>query len=253
MRYRTFFLAVLLAFGLPIGSRAGELPARLELEYVLLRGSFEVGAVSRRLERLADGRYRHSMWTRATGLARLLTGTEWREQGEFVVAGRRVSPLSFSETRSGDRRARERRVTFRPEKTQMVFGDGPPRTLPPGLQDPGSAIYALMLDPLLRPGERIVAVTDGEGIEAYHFIHRGEESLPTALGTRKTVVIRRVSQKRLEREQQCHAQHLKEPDCAQPDDFTLWLLPEKHYVPVKLERRRKNKTTTMVLREARGL
>jgi len=252
MRYRTFFLAVLLAFGLPIGSRAGELPARLELEYVLLRGSFEVGAVSRRLERLADGRYRHSMWTRATGLARLLTGTEWREQGEFTVQGNKVLPLRFSETRTGDKRAYTHRVTFDRESSRVIFGQRASQPLPPGLHDQSSVIYALMLDPLTHD-ERIQPLTDGKDIETYRFIHQGRKTAATAFGEREVIVIRRVSQKRLEREQQCRARNLKEPDCAQPDDFTLWLLPEKNHVPVRLERRRKDEITSMVLRNARGL
>jgi len=71
----------------------------------------------------------------------------------------------------------------------------------------------------------------------------------TPFGTRETIVIRRVSLKRSEHEQRCRTQSMPDPDCEQPDDFIYWLLPEKNYVPVKLERRRKDETTTMVLRK----
>lgn len=232
---------------------ADVLPNRLELEYSLSRGNVEIGEVSRRLERRADGSYAHSMWTRPTGIAKFLAKTEWREEGEFTVRGLEVLPRRFSETRSGDERAYEHRVTFDRIKSQLVFGKDAPQPLPRDIQDQGSVVYALMLNPLLQPGDRVLPQTDGKEIETYRFSYQGKVSLSTPFGNRETIVIRRVSQKRLEREQQCRAQRLKEPDCAVPDDFTFWLLPEKRYVPVKLERRRKDETTTMILREARGL
>jgi len=250
-------LRILLVASLSIGAAsvaiADALPDRLELEYSLSRESMEIGEVSRRLERHPDGHYVHSMWTRSTGFARLLTKTEWREEGEFIVRGSEVLPHRFSETRSGDKRAYEHRVTFDQVKSQLAFGKDPPQPLPRGLQDQSSIIYALMLNPLLHPGDRVLPQTDGKEIETYRFSYQGKVSLSTPFGNRETIIIRRVSQKRLEREQQCRAQNLKEPDCAEPDDFTFWLLPEKRHVPVKLERRRKDETTTMILREARGL
>lgn len=252
MRLRLFPF-VSLGLGVVSIATADILPDRLELEYILSRGNMEIGEVSRRLEHRPDGRYMHSMWTRSTGFARLLTKTEWREEGEFIVRGAEVLPQRFSETRSGDKRAYEHRVTFDQARSQLAFDKNPSQPLPHGLQDQGSAVYALMLDPLTPSGERSLPQTDGKEIETYRFSYQGKESLTTPYGRRETIVIRRVSQKRLEREQECRAQSLKEPDCTQPDDFTFWLLPEKRYVPVKLERRRKDETTTMILREARGL
>jgi len=231
---------------------ADSLPGSLELEYALLRGDLEFGAASRRLERRADGHYTHSLWTRTTGLARLVSPTEWREQGEFMAKGKEVLPLRFSDTRTGDKRAYAHQVRFDRANSQVTFGQQAPQPLPPGLLDQGSAIYALMLNPLAH-GERILPLTDGKDVDTYRFIYQGKITAPTVFGEREVTVIRRVSQKRFEREQQCRALHRKEPDCTQPDDFTLWLLPEKHHIPVRLERRRKDETTSMVLRAARGL
>ncbi len=252
MRFR-ILLAASLGICATSVATADVLPVRLELEYSLSRGNMEIGEVSRRLERRPDGGYAHSMWTRPTGFARLLTKTEWREEGKFTVRGVEVIPQRFSETRTGDKRAYEHRVTFDQTKSQLAFDKNPPQPLPLGLQDQGSAIYALMLNPLTQPGERSLPQTDGKEIETYRFSYQGKELLPTPFGTREAIVIRRVSLKQHEHERQCRAQNLKEPGCTQPDDFTFWLLPEKRYVPVKLERRRKNETTTMILREARGL
>ncbi len=232
---------------------ADTLPERLTLEYRLSRGNLDIGEVSRTLHRHADGSYVHTMWTRPTGMARLLTQTEWREEGEFIVRGKDVLPRRFSEIRSGDKRAYEHRVTFDWEKSRLVFGSAPSQPLPRDTQDQSSVIYALMLNPSAPTGERILPVTDGKDVETYHFIYQGKETLPTLFGPRETVTIRRVSQKQFEKEQRCRAQTQPNAECKEPDDFTLWLLPEKNYVPVRLERRRKDEITTMVLREARGL
>src|SRR4030065_283051 len=97
-----------------------------------------------------------------------------------------------------------------------------------------------MPTPLARAGERTLPLTDGKNIETYRFIYQGKELLPTPFGTHATVVIRRVSQKQLEREQHCRTQAKPDADCKEPDDFTLWLAPAQGYAPVKLERRRKD-------------
>ncbi len=249
MAVRCLILLALFAAAICGGAAADGLPERLELDYDLTRNGIGIGEVSRTLQRRADGSYVHTMWTRPTGLARLLTQTEWREEGEFVVQGAEVLPQRFSEIRTGDKRAYEHRLLFDREKSRLVFGSAPPQPLPRDAQDQGSAIYALMLNPLTQAGERILPLTDGKDIETYRFIYQGQESLQTPFGTRATVVIRRVSRKQFEHEQRCRTQAKPDADCKEPDDFTLWLAPAKGYVPVKLERRRKDETTTMVLRK----
>lgn len=243
----------LLLMGSAPSLTAGMLPEKLELGYNLTRSGVGTGDVSRTLQRRADGNYVHTMWTRPVGLTRLLAKTEWREEGEFTVHGTDVLPRRFSETRTGDKRAYEHRVTFDQAKSLLQFGNSPSQPLPRDIQDQGSMIYALMLNPLVQTGERILPTTNGKDIEIYHFIFQGKESLSTLFGIRETIIIRRVSQKQFEREQRCRAQTKPDADCKEPNDFTLWLLPEKQYVPVKIERRRKDETMTMTLREARGL
>jgi hypothetical protein len=248
-RLRLFALLCLL---LPAALLADEpLPGMLSLEYTLNRNGHELGAVTRTLQRTAGGSYMHTLWMRATGLAGLLYHTEWREDGEFVVEGGHILPQRFAEIRTGDKRAYEHRVRIDRGQKLLVLGRQK-IALPAGLQDQGSLVYALMLDPLLTPGERTVTVTDGKDVTAYVLVYRGRESISTPLGTFESVVIRRVTPKQREQEARCKRETLP-ADACQPDDFTFWLAPGKRYAPVKLERRRKDETTTMFLREARGL
>lgn len=168
MAVRRLILLALFATGI-CGAAADVLPERLGLEYDLTRNGIGIGEVSRTLQRRADGSYVHTMQTRPTGLARLLTQAEWREEGEFVVQGTEVLPQRFSEIRTGDKRAYEHRLRFDRENSRLVFGNTRPQPLPRDVQDQGSAIYALMLNPLTQGGERILPLTDGKDIETYRF------------------------------------------------------------------------------------
>ncbi len=231
---------------------ADPFPARLTLDYSLSRNGHEIGVVTRTLERNTDGRYAHTLWMRATGLTALVYRTEWREHGVFVVKDGDVLPQRFTETRTGDKRAYEHGVTFDRTRMLLVFGQQQQKSLSPGVQDQGSLIYALMLKPLTAPGERMIAVTDGKDVDTYALVYRGRESVSTPLGVFETIVIRRITPKQLEQETRCQREKLPDEAC-RPDDLTFWLAPARNHAPVKLERRRKDETTTMILREARGL
>jgi hypothetical protein len=76
--------------------------------------------------------------------------------------------------------------------------------------------------------------------------------MQTPFGKSDTIVIRRVAPRQLEEEQRCRAQDKKPAECP-PDDFTYWLAPEKSFIAVKMQKRRKDEVSTMVLRAVKGL
>lgn len=258
MKNISHYLFVLLP--LFIGSNAfaaDPLPDRLELEYAFIysKMKIKVGEVTRKLYRQENGNYIHTTWMRTTGFAKILMNTEWHEEGEFSVKGQEVIPLRFSTKRNDGKRQYDDLIEFDWRKSRIMFSAHDSHPLQLGAKDLDSVLYMLMLQPLVQGGEKIIPVIDDKKVDLYHFRYQKNESLQTPFGRHNTIVIRRVSQRRLERERQCYAKNLnlREVDCTQPDDFTIWLLPAKHYIPVKLERRRKNETTTLVLRGVRGL
>lgn len=252
MRSLSFYIFVLLFACLGETFAASTLPERLVLEYTLTHGRMDVGEVTRKLYRQGSGNYVHTMWTRSTGFAKLLTSSEWHEEGEFAVQGQEVRPLRFSEKRSGDKRAYDHSVVFNWQKSKLTFNSRDPHPLPKSLQDQSSVLYALMLNPMNRPSERVIPITNGKDIDAYKFIYVGRETLQAPFGKSETIVIRRVAPGQLEEEQRCRTQS-KKPDECYPDDFTYWLAPEKSFVAVKMQKRRKDEVSTMVLRAIRGL
>lgn len=241
-------------FGWLIAGVAGaaELPAQLNLEYSFSYEGIELGRASKQLRRDADGRYRHSVWVRPTGMARALTSVSWHEDGEFEVRGKELRPLRYKEIRKGDRRAYEHEAVFDYGKKSLRFINGDSVPLAPGTQDQGSIVYSMMLDPLTRPGRRDVMVTDGHEVEPYQLVYVGTETLRTPMGRLDTIVIKRLSARQLERERECRAQQRAEEDCP-IDDFLVWIAPSKQYIAVKLQKRKKQQTMTLVLQSVQGL
>lgn len=241
----------LLASVVAFTATAAELPAQLNLEYTFSYEGIELGRASKQLRRDADGRYRHSVWVRPTGMARALTSVTWQEDGEFEVRGKEIRPLRFKEVRKGDRRAYEHEAVFDYAKKKLKFTNGETVPLDLGTQDQGSIVYSMMLDPLTAPGRRSVMVTDGHEVEPYQLAYVGTETLRTPLGRIETIVIKRLSARQIERERECRAQQRSEDDCP-IDDFLVWIAPSKQYVAVKLQKRKKQRTMTLVLDSIEG-
>lgn len=248
----TSFVWTLLGSLAASAAGAAELPAQLNLEYSFSYEGIELGRASKQLRREADGRYRHSVWVRPTGMARALTSVTWHEDGEFEVRGKELRPLRYKETRKGDKRAYEHEVTFDYGKKLLKFINGSSVPLAPGAQDQGSIVYSMMLNPMTQPGRRDVTVTDGDEVEPYQLVYVGTETLRTPLGRIDTIVIKRLTARQLERERECRAQQRAAEDCP-IDDFLVWIAPSKQYVAVKLQKRKKQRTMTLVLQALEGL
>lgn len=231
---------------------AAELPAQLNLEYSFSYEGIELGRASKQLRRQADGSYRHSVWVRPIGIARALTSVSWNEDGEFKVRGKELRPLRYKETRKGDKRAYEHEAVFDYDKKKLTFLDGDSVPLAPGTQDQGSIVYSMMLDPLTRPGRRDVMVTDGDEVAPYQLVYVGTETLRTPLGRIDTIVIKRLSAQQMARERECRAKRRADEACP-IDDFLVWIAPSKRYIAVKLQKRKKQQTMTLVLRAIEGL
>ena len=255
LRYAWLWLAGALALAanatspsspLPSSPPPSPLPDSLTLEYLLYYEDIEIGLVSKTLKKTDNGLYRHTMWTRPTGLARTLFKVQWREDGEFLLRGTEVQPQWFREIRSGDKRAYERRVDFDWSKNLLAFSDGRREPLPAGAQDQSSILYSLMASPVTPGQDRTVFVTNAKDIKPYKFIVVGRETLGTRLGSIETVVLKRLSTKQMVREELCK----KEPDhdeCT-TDDFMVWLAPSRNNVPVKLRQRKGRQVMSAVLK-----
>jgi hypothetical protein len=211
------------------------LPASLELNYVLRYGDMTVGRVVKTLTRAADGHYRHRSRSRPLGAAKMFTSVEWFEEGQFEVVQGKVRPLSFLEYRVGADKPHRHSARF-DWKVQKIFYENWPTTpLPPGTQDQGSILYALMLNPPAPGTQQTIHISSGKKLRVYRYAHVGTETLKTTLGAIKTTVIERPSLDK------------------NSESFRVWLATERGNLPVRISTQKRGQETTLELETVSGL
>jgi hypothetical protein len=237
---RTFFAAVLMLLSMvmlfPVNAaKPPALPASLELKYALRYNGLMVGRVVKTLTREADGSYRHRSHSTPLGMAKMFTGVEWFEEGQFELAQNRVLPLSFLEYRVGADKPHRHTARF-DWKAQMIFYENWPTTaLPPGTQDQGSILFALMLDPPAPSTQQTIHVSSGKKLRMYHYTNAGTETLKTVLGMTKTIIIER-------------------PALDKGDElFRVWLAAERGNMPVRISTQKRGQETVLELESVSGL
>jgi len=211
------------------------LPASLELIYTLHYGGLTIGRVTKTLTREADGNYQHRSRSQALGAAKMFTSVEWFEEGRFEVAQGKVRPLSFLEYRVGADKSHRHSARFDWKAQQIDYENWPAVALPPGTQDQGSILYALMLNPPASRTPQTIHISSGKKLSVYQYVHTGSENLKTVLGSVKTMVIERP------------------PVDKNGETFRIWLATERSNLPVRISTQKRGQETVLELESVRGL
>ena len=209
---------LLLLIGLLFHSAlAAETVPSFTAHYTLSRSGIIVGETIRTLSPAPNGEFIYQSVAHATGLLARFLKDEMTERSRWVYQDDSIRPLNFLTQRHGGRKERITRQVFDWEKrvaTHTSNGSSSQLPLPPNTQDKLSYQILLMHD--LKKGlkklEYIIAESDKTKI--YRFVIMGEEILTTAIGTLRTLKIRRIGDER---------------------NTTVWCAIDRHYLPVKLE------------------
>ena len=163
--------------------------------------------------------------SRVRGLYRLFVPRPAEELSVFVLETGRIRPLAYS-LRDGTRRDRNSfNVEFDWELEYAVITAGETRLEPrllPGMLDRGSLQVALMLLAEDFTTEQ-VTLLDRDGPEIHELRGDGEETLDTAVGR---ILTRKLIQQRLGSSRRT----------------LVWLAPELHGLPVRIERQNDGET-----------
>lgn len=196
---------------------AAEAVPSFTAHYTLSRSGITVGETIRTLSPAPNGEFIYQSVAHATGLLARFLKDEIVERSRWVYQNDGIRPLSFITQRYGGRKERITRQVFDWEKriaTHTRDGNSSQTPLVPNTQDKLSYQILLMQD--LKKGlknlEYIIAESDRNNI--YRFAIMGEELLVTAIGTLRTLKIRRIGDER---------------------NTTVWCAIDRHYLPVKLE------------------
>lgn len=214
-----YFAAFLLGMTLYSTAFADPLPL-FTARYTLSKAGIPLGENIRTLTKTTDGGYLYQSVTHATGLLakfvkqEIVERSEWDYEGEGQNAQPR--PLEYLSRRSGKNDKWIKQI-FNWEKnttTNITSSKSWYTPLRPKIQDKLSYQLAIMTD--LQSGRKALdyLIADNDKIKNYRFAILGEEQVKTAMGTLRTLKIRRVGDSR---------------------NTTVWCAIDFHYLPVVLE------------------
>lgn len=223
------------AYSIAQAAEPPALPSSLEINYKLRYGLLTAGHVVKTLKRDTGGNYQHRSHSTPLGMAKMFTSVEWFEEGKFEVQQGKLRPLSFLEYRVGANKPHRHSARFDWKTMQIFYENWPTVPLPPGTQDQGSFLFALMLNPPVPGSKQTIHVSSGKKLRVYHYGYAGSELLKTAIGTLKTTVVERLATEE------------------KSDDLRVWLATDHGNLPVRITTTQRGEETTLELESVRGL
>lgn len=201
-----------------------------EAFYDLYVHGLRVGRLTRQLTVTANGEAEYASTTEAVGLVRLVKQETVAERSRFNLSTDAIRPLSYRYDRTGGGNDKHVSVDFdwtnatvRTAVNEQSWQHALDGQIYDQLTYELRAMQQLGLPEGL-PAEFTYRVADGARIKDFNFQMLGSEKLDTTLGSLDTIKLKRVRKGKRE--------------------FTLWIAPELHFVPVKARYVEKDGTVT---------
>ncbi len=205
------------------------IPTTFEANYSVAKGSMTLGNLHTSLK-VRDGRYSYHKYTKATGLAALLTGIKITENTDGQISGQNIQPNSYLFNKSQHSKSKIDKVQFSGNSASGSY-KGKPYTLTVAnnTQDRASLELVLARDVALNKAQLSYTVVESAKKKQYTFQKLGSEQLKTPVGTFNTIKVKvlRSGNKR---------------------ETIFWLAKETDYMPVKIRHREKNDVITTVIK-----
>jgi len=180
---------------------------------------------------LTDQGYSVKSVTKTQGMASIILGSNLQQSCDFVIENDWAKPINY---RGGRVKKQEYDVSFDWENRKLSFEEGELLDMPDGyVVDNCMMPFAIAIQQGNNLDKRTMYVVDGnkKRIRGYKLRSSSQVSIETKLGLKDTIKLV------LERE-------------LRPDrTLTLWLSPQDQFMPVKIEEKRKSRTTTMAVTE----
>ena len=211
---------------------------RFVANFVLTAFGTTVGRTQWRLVPIDDLQFLWESRSESAGAGALIRDLYITERSESEIHGQGFRPIVYNYDRYGENASRKVQVSFDWENG-VVLNTAQDHTwrmsVPPDTLDKLNYLLALMRD--LASGKRNMRYTiaDGGRLKTYEMRAAGTETLETALGTLKTLKVRR----------------LRDQD---EDEAMLWCASSLGFLPVKLEHRdRDGRLVSMHIESIEGM
>lgn len=191
-------------------------------------GNATLGKIESKLTKTDKG-YAVISVTKAQGMAAIIIGSNEQQKCEFEIANGRAVTMTYGGGRVGKD---DYTVDFDWPERKVTFGSGEAIDMPQGyvVDNCMMPFAAALLKGQGLDGEAMYVV-DGKKkrIRGYNLSSTSEEIIDTVLGPKKTVKM-------------VLAREFK-PEVT----FTLWLSEDNQFLPLKIEEKRKSRTTTLMV------
>jgi len=198
--------------------------------YTVSRNDTEIGIRTHQLSQ-QNGQYLYKAKMHTVGLARLFKSGEVTEQSQWQLKNKKIVPVSYEYNDSSDK---ERHTLLKfdwPNNSVTNHVGKKPwmMDIPEGTQDKFGYMITLMHD--LQHGKKNpeYKIADGGRLKTYQFKTLKTELIETPFGSFETLKLQRTR-------------------VGKKNRITyLWCLPEKNYLPIKIERHKGGNVYTMLL------
>ena len=226
------FISVLLV-GLSITSKQAfaqpsALPNAFNAHYSVARGGLTLGSVHATLKYTGNN-YEYKKYTKATGIARLITGIKVTENTNGQLAGLEVIPKNYLFNQSQRKKSRVDKATFSGKTVTGSYKKVPYKlTIPNGAQDRASLELVLARDMAQNKARLQYNVVERGKVKRYNFQKLGVEKIQTPAGTfdaTKVKVVRKGKKR----------------------ETVFWLAKKIDFLPVKIKHTEKGEVITTLI------
>jgi hypothetical protein len=215
--------------------QAADVISPFTAEYHVIRNDSKIGERTHVLRQQENG-YLFEARMHTTGLAALLKPGEVTERSHWLLSNNRIQPQRYEYLDSSDE-SRTTKLQFDWQRRHVTnsIGDKPwGMNIPAGTQDKFGYMLALMHDLQQGNTEPEYQIADGGKLKTYRFISKGKVLLDTALGKLEAIKLQRFRVGKKKRK------------------VFIWCAPSLGYLPVRIERHKKNTVYTMLIQKIEG-
>ena len=179
--------------------------------------------------------YHYNKFTKATGLAAMLTGIKITENTNGHFSGQNITPQNYLFNQSRRSKSRVDRIKFSDKNAVGSYKNKPYNiAIKPGVQDRASLELVLARDLAQNKARLNYSVIERGKLKQYNFQKLGFEKIQTPAGTfnaMKVKVVRKGSKR----------------------ETIFWMAKELGFLPVKIRHKEKNDVITTIIKNYKKL
>ena len=211
------------------------LPKAFQANYSVAKGSMKLGYLNTTLK-YNGNHYSYHKYTKATGLAALITGIKITENSDGQFSGENIKPSTYLFNQSKRGGGKIDKIQFSGNRATGSYKNKPFNlTISPNTQDKASLELSLARDIAKNKARLSYPVVSRGKKTQYTFQKIGNETLKTRAGTFTNTIKVKVVRSSNKRE------------------TIFWLAKELGYMPVKVRHREKNDVITTVINNYKSL